>query len=450
MAQVSDAVPSPLDVLLQLDSSASMLEISERASPRVSKWDAVRQAMEEFAIVADNGDLGLGLSYFPFLVPGVPGQCASNAECGAGGPCSNSVCVEPYQLVLPGLAPSTWLRQAADSNCATDAECPAGASCRPMVGLCTLPGGFVNLNPDSAQVLIPALCTVASDCLAGSTCEQVGVCPGAQLASCAAVNAPCASGEACVPIDFDCVRQTSCAVPEYELPAVPIAALASNVGALLDSLAARTPEGVTPTGPALQGALSHGVVWARQHPERQVAVIFATDGLPTTCAPLGFAELSALTASSRASAGQPLTLHVVGIFNGADLNNLDRAGLDELARAGGTSGAYLADTEGDVPRSLLNALRQIRSEAASCGFVVPDEARQRPADLSLELAEPTGARTQLRRVTGVEACEPRGWYYVRDGAGAPARIQICPGSCPSPFGTARLRTGFACEPSAAG
>src|SRR5690606_9278376 len=86
-----------LDMFVMLDISGSMLDVLPQgllAEP-ITKWDAVRQSLEAFVVAPETADIGIGLQYFPQNNDGVPFTCNSNDECGAGGPCTNSLCVAP-------------------------------------------------------------------------------------------------------------------------------------------------------------------------------------------------------------------------------------------------------------------------------------------------------------------------------------------------------------------
>jgi hypothetical protein len=133
---------------------------------------------------------------------------------------------------------------------------------------------------------------------------------------------------------------------------------------------------------------------------------------------------------------------VVGIFSGLDLGTDGQARLDQLAAAGGTERAWLADTAGDVTRSFENALRAIRASAASCGVMLDASVARQPDAVQLELVEGGGAGRVLVRGESPEACTAgSGWYYVRDGIGLPARIELCP----APGSLTRVQLRSSCE-----
>lgn len=71
-----------------------------------------------------------------------------------------------------------------------------------------------------------------------------------------------------------------CNVTDYNVPVVPIAMLPGVAPAISMAIAWQMPSGGTPTTPALTGALEYATGYAATHPERALAVVFATDGEP--------------------------------------------------------------------------------------------------------------------------------------------------------------------------
>jgi len=462
--ELRDALPSPVDLMIQLDSSASMLDALPPGGVSASvatKWDAVRLALTNFVQAEEMAQTGVGLSYFPQLVEGVPFSCATNAECLSAGPCTSSLCVQSVTTAASAGQPALTFFRAAGNvtvNCSGDAECGAGESCRSMTGVCVVPataagtGSVPNLTPDANGAAVLPLCSAQPDCagLAGTTCEELGMCTLSVVTSCTpSVGCPTTAG-ACAPFPYSCLGQTRCDASDYAIPAVPISAASVGAPTLVESLTARLPEGLTPTGPALSGALAYAQLWARQHPERRVAVLLATDGFPTECTPIATPEIAQLAAAA-AGGEQPLQTFVIGVFSSVDLGQDGQANLDALAIAGSTGRAWLADTAGDVARSFENALRAVRASAASCGVALDPDLARAPDVLQLELVSGAGVASPLSRVGGPEGCaDSAGWYFVRDGIGVPARIELCPSACAAPDGSTRARLRIGCEDSADG
>ena len=88
----------------------------------------------------------------------------------------------------------------------------------------------------------------------------------------------------------------------------------------------------------------------------------------------------------------------------------------------------------------------VTTGAASCGVMLDAAAARQPDAVQLELVERDGAVRVLGRGEGPAACAGgSGWYYVRDGIGLPARIELCPELCPAPGGSTRVQLSIGCE-----
>src|SRR5664280_67859 len=85
----------------------------------------------------------------------------------------------------------------------------------------------------------------------------------------------------------DSADPAECSPSTYEQPAVPMDFLPNNATPLVQAV---TDErnllgGLTPTVPALQGALQFAQKWQTANPSHATAVVFVTDGYPTECDP---------------------------------------------------------------------------------------------------------------------------------------------------------------------
>lgn len=429
-----------LDLFVLLDVSSSMRQVLPAASLRaghdLTKWDVAKQSLVAFVQAPESANLGVGLHYFPQLRSDVPDSCTDNAECGAGGPCTASVCVaglvgdDPSddQPAVAFIGPSNPDCVGDDCICASDAECGGNARCRGMIGVCVRPGQGV------PQLPVPPLCNEQSDCagIPGTNCEVVGLCnnsdPSNPRVCVPSFGCPAAEGS-CVPYTYRCAGQSACESTAYATPAVPIATGTDHAAQLIQSLEGVQLRGLTPTGPALRGALDQARAWALAHPEREVATVLATGGLPAACAPLELPEIAPIAASESA-VGDPVRTFVIGVFGAAELGDEGPAQLDTLARAGGTARAFVIDTGGDVPAALLQALNQIRDTAVRCQFQLSAQATLAPDQLNLRLSELSGSITELSNVGDASACgEDQGWYYTRSVDGTPTQIEVCPSTC---------------------
>jgi hypothetical protein len=434
-----------LDMFLMLDLSGSMLDPLPAAQQSVlstTKWDAVRGSLESFVQAPDAAGIGVGLQYFPQGNAGVPFACSSNAECGDGGPCTNSLCVSRGERAASESEGAVaFLRAAGDDGtlCSSDADCaPLGAQCRTMTGACVFAAGatenpaarFANVSDTPESSVVPALCSSSEDCLGVplSRCEALGLCSLAPVQCTDSVGCPAGAGE-CLPFPYTCANYTSCDTARYAAPAVAISDADTRSADIIASLRAQVPIGATPTGPALGGALAHASLWASQHLDRQVVTVLATDGFPTVCEPLEIPDIAQL-ASAAAQAQRPVRTFVIGVFGTQDLDTDRRQRLDDIARAGGSQQALLVNTAGNVTEDFLSALNVIRSTAVSCDFQLDATTGLDFEHVNLLVTSAAGAPTELSNVADGAACsDGSGWYYVRDAAGVPTQLSVCPATC---------------------
>ncbi|HTV21471.1 MAG TPA: hypothetical protein VMG12_22440 [Polyangiaceae bacterium] len=451
-----------LDLFIMLDTSGSMLDVLPgQAAGGATKWDSVRGALEEFVQSPDTADIGIGLQYFPQIEADVPFSCETNDQCGAFGPCSNSLCVIAVSQDDPNdqNPPLTFLRITDDGPrpCVDSGDCNGpNETCQTIAGECVIPpflfadvpnGSFLNMNPDPNGPLQSPVCSQQSDCagLPGTSCDQLGICE--DLANFCTPNLACAGGGGCFELPSTCVSQTKCDAGDYSTPAVAISAAPDRSTAIITSLTNQAPNGLTPTGPALEGALTQARAWAQEHPDRQVVTLLVTDGFPTECAPIEIPDIAAL-AQSAATAPRPVRTFVVGVFSDIDLQGDGQARLNALARAGDTERALIVNTAGDVTRDFLAALDAVRTTSLSCDFALEGSGVLDFGSVNLRVTDASGTQTPLFNVDNFVGCgaDGNGWYYVRDAGGTPTQIRVCPGACEelqSGAATAELQIGCA-------
>jgi hypothetical protein len=431
-----------LDMYVMLDSSGSMngQVPNTRSIIPITKWDAVSASLSAFVAAPETEGIGVGLQFFPQNEAGDPPVCNSSADCGAGGgACSNSLCVAFDTANFVNGPPGQFISAVDDSGfvCSGDSECGgAGQACRPILGLCVLRPGAVAQIPggDPLPLGVPAFCGTNNDCagLPRTVCERVGTCEqpvnGQQAPCTASFGCPAGAGQ-CVQPDYTCFDQTRCDVQTYATPAVPITSDATRADAIGQALAGRTPVGLTPTAPALKGALQEAALWAGQHPDRQVVTVLATDGLPEgRCSPNDIPGIVAIAQAANAGA-HPNRTFVIGVFAAADLQLGRKQDLDAIARAGGTDQAITISTSGNVTQDFLDALNRIRDTSVSCEFQL-NEAGLDFDKVNLEVLDGQGS-TPLVNVGSSAACgsDEQGWFYERDAAGTPTQITVCPSTC---------------------
>jgi Mg-chelatase subunit ChlD len=379
-----EARQRPLDLYVMIDSSGSMFGETRSGE---TKWAATQRALSAFVRGPATSDVRMALQFFPRRPPGVPMRCTTTAQCNGYGPCGNRACAGEREVV----------------HCTFDRDCRSG----PCVdlGLCAGGTGFCVWAP-------------------GARCQGAG-------GACMRLN------------EASCSRGDSCSVGDYATPAVPMVPVSTGAASLVAALEAHEPSGQTPTGPALQGALTHARAVAREHPDHSVAVVFVTDGLPTRCTPLDTRSIAAIAAGAE-SASPSVRTYVVGVFAPEEEREA-RPTLDAIASAGGSQRAVLINTSQDVGGELLTALASIRKTAVPCEYDIPQPPNGKVdyGKLNVVVAEASGERS-LPKVDGEASCVSSagvpldaGWYYAAgralpdggSGDEAERRIVLCPKAC---------------------
>jgi hypothetical protein len=212
----------------------------------------------------------------------------------------------------------------------------------------------------------------------------------------------------------------TCNASDYANLEVAVGTLPAVASAVTMSLPNHGPRGLTPTAPALQGAIDAASLYAMANPEHQVAVVLATDGVPTECDPQAIPDIAAIAAAA-ANATPPILTFVIGIGN--------VAGMNEIAIAGGTNQAYVINV-GNAGEQFLQALNDIRGSLLACEFDIPVPTM---GDVDFDLVNvqltPDGGMTEtIPQVSSAQECtDAGGWYY--DDPSAPTRIIVCPKTC---------------------
>lgn len=213
------------------------------------------------------------------------------------------------------------------------------------------------------------------------------------------------------------------------------------------------PFGHTPLQPAVTGALVAMRSHLAANPGRQVAMIVATDGLPTECKnddPQPVAPIAALLADALRSPPSIRT-YVIGVFDTVKDGPAGAMAVNTLAAAGGTGMAFVLSPTGNLTDTLLGALAQIRGAALPCEFIIPP-----PKTGTIDYGK---VNVRLRGAGGVEEiffvgsasrCDPvkGGWYYdVDPTTAAPRRVLICPATCArfKAATSASVQVAYGCE-----
>ncbi len=388
-ASTVGAQPVPLDIYFLMDSSKSM---NDQTGAGSSKWQAVGTALNTFFTDSGSAGLGVALKYFPDEQSGPKPTCdttTATADCGSYGPCDyRDTCVA--------------------NNATTTAVSP--------------------------------LCLTSSDC-GGQNCARIEQCTNGTY--CAA-NGTASCGSSCTNFPGYCHLRDICTASEYATPNVALGTLPGAASGLNSSLTGHSPDGYTPTGPALSGA----VMWAQQQQtknlDHKVAIVLVTDGLPggfipgfppSECAPSDIPGISSIL-SGVSGGANPILTFVVGIFNPSSAEGQQApANLKSLATAGGTGDAVIIDVTGNtVTQQLHDALAQAQTKAIACSYTIPASTGGTAVDFSKVNVSFTGTSgaTTVGHTTGASACSKGGWYYdVDPSQGTPTQIIACPSTCSS-------------------
>jgi hypothetical protein len=379
----------PLDLYVMMDSSASMNELTGNGT---SKWDAVRAAMTAFFDDPQSAGIGVGLQYFPQVRAGVPDLCTTDAMCAGFGPCDRlRTCYGPKATMV-------------------------------------------------------VTCNVNSDCPKGETCELLGFCPleaGNPLCAPSGVTLCAPLGDPCTDLGGNCRGRDLCDMAVYAAPAVTISTLPGAAPGLVASLGGHMPDGLTPTGPALTGALQYAQQRAGANPGHKVAILLVTDGFPSECMPADIPGVAAVAAQG-AMGAPSIPTFVIGVFGAADAAAAP-ANLNALAAGGGTGTAVVIDTSQNVTQALQTALNQIRTTAVACEYMIPPPTVGTIdfGKVNVQLTGGNGAPTTIGHVTSKAACDPArgGWYYDVDPSSgkSPTSIITCDATCTGVRATAAAR-----------
>ncbi len=231
-----------------------------------------------------------------------------------------------------------------------------------------------------------------------------------------------------------------CDPAAYAEPRVPIG-LVSEVG--LDLAAAMdevTPGGLTPTVPALEGAVSYARSWAQDNPGRATLIVLVTDGFPTQCEN----DPGQISQAARAGYESPehIRTFVIGVGDVAKFN------LDNYARAGGSTKAFLTDA-GDVTRTFVDALNNITNRGLACEYQLPpppDGMKLDTGKVQVVYTPASGGAEEVPSISSLAACSKNpngGWYY--DDPERPSKIKVCPCTC-ARFQAGRVDVRLGCKP----
>jgi hypothetical protein len=385
--QAFKAETSPLDLMLLIDTSDSMNQLSGTRS----KWQLAQLALASFLGDGQSSGLGVGLQFFPHLAPRA---CRAPSDCEV--PFSGRTNYCAFRNVCAG-GNATFPLQ----PCGATVGCPIGQNCVPA-GSCST---------------------------GGADCVNLGQpCPGAQ--------GTCQSG---VGVCSRVLPSVECEATNYSTPALQIGVLPTAQPSLVNVLGYKVPgntaDGVgTPMGPAIRGIIAHLQAHLAANRGRKAALVVATDGFPSGCTTPADSQLGIAQSLAAANSGPtPIPTYVIGVF-GAQEITAGQNFLNQLAMAGGSGKAFVLNATDDLAQQLQGALNQIRGAALPCEYQVPAAAGGGRIDYGKVNVRftGTGGGENVLYVESPDRCDAArgGWYYdYVPGKGPTSRLLMCDATC---------------------
>jgi hypothetical protein len=212
------------------------------------------------------------------------------------------------------------------------------------------------------------------------------------------------------------MQTDECNASAYQSPLVPMQPLPSNSFAA--AIDATSPNGGTPTLPALQGAIAYAQQSQGINPGSKVAVVLVTDGDPNDCN----STVTDVSAAAQAVAST-IPTYVIGIGSVASLN--------AIAAAGGTGQAFVVSTSNPAQTAtdLETALAAIKGNTLGCEYKVPTAPTGQNVDYTKVnvIYTPASGAPETLSYNATCSGNGQGWHY--DNPTTPTKIEICAASC---------------------
>lgn len=229
-----------------------------------------------------------------------------------------------------------------------------------------------------------------------------------------------------------------CDVAACEQPLVDVGKLSAAPApadaqeqALISAIDSATPTspmpGGTPTGAALNGAVTWAKARQAAHPEEHTTILLVTDGQPEGCEE----RVQYLNGylSDALSAG--IKTYFIGLTD-AQGTNLHQESMDNFALSGGTERAYFIKDGPSAATDLAGTLSAVRGKAIACDFPLPEATTSQqhidPSLVNVTYTSGAGTDTDFTKVLDPANCDSSSsWYY--DDEAKPTRISLCPSAC---------------------
>jgi hypothetical protein len=259
-------------------------------------------------------------------------------------------------------------------------------------------------------------------------------------------------------------RGDDCSADKYAVPAVPIAPLGTNRTQLIDAMNNWRPGSLTPSVPAVTGALRYALEIA-QRPENEdipTVLVLASDGLPTEC---GQTTASGAVIASITQVADVLRSYSKPPLDGAGNPTQPPIKTYVVAPEGGSTNAPLLAQAGDaqafvlegpngsganLEAAFLDALLRIITKPISCELELPEKAPDSGQEIDFNkvrvrfTAAGSGIVTEYPQTDNFVNCgNNKAWYY--DDPLHPTKIQLCRDTCQS-LSAGDLKIELGCSP----
>lgn len=230
--------------------------------------------------------------------------------------------------------------------------------------------------------------------------------------------------------------RTQCLADYSEEAVFQERALPFDITGDLDAAKPASAGWVTPTTPAMQGAIEFARELKQSVPAQDtVAILFATDGQPKDCNSTFDPEFTqidgdigpASTAAAAAKQSHGIATYVIGLD---DPNENLRPNLEQLATAAGTAPPALISLQDPnaAANQLKEALNAVRGKALGCELIVPAAPEGKTLDPKKVNVVFIPSSGESRILPYSDDCaDSNGWYY--DNPSEPTRITLCAASC---------------------
>ena len=199
-----------------------------------------------------------------------------------------------------------------------------------------------------------------------------------------------------------------------------------NGPAFNPAINAISPNGFTPTLPALQGAVQYAqTVKAGLTRGEKVAVVLVTDGDPNHCStnPNDAAAAAAEVGAFAATVAATIPTYVIGVGS-------DAANLAAIATGGGTAPPIMVSTTNPAQTTtdFVNAINQIKNSTLGCDYTLPAPPAGQTLDINaVNVIYTPGGGSPTTLTYSADCSNANGWHY--DSVTTPTKIIMCTGQC---------------------